>query len=71
MDLELMHPRDSMEDLLMAGGFKFTDYKPDWENKIVKIFKNRKFNGVNYTRIEVSINPRKNVWDELTVRIGS
>jgi hypothetical protein len=67
--LKLTHPRDSLEDALRAGGFNFESIEPDWENKIVKIFKEREFNGVKFKEIKVGVNPSKNVYEEIRVRI--
>ena len=68
--LEIKDRRDTPQQVLKAGGFDFGESKPDWENEILKDFRNRKFNGLRFSEISVRMPPPTQKWDELKVEIG-
>ena len=67
--LELKTTRDSSTDVLKAGGFVLENEKPDWENAIVKNYKNRVFNGIRFSEISVGMHPPTKKWDDLRIDV--
>lgn len=68
-NLELSNLRGTSDEMLYSGGFEIKD-KPDWENAITKIYRNRLFNGVRFNEIQVLMSPPKQKWETLRVRVN-
>lgn len=68
-ELRVRNLRATSDEMLFSGGFEIKD-KPDWENAILKSYKNRLFNGVRFNEIEVVMSPPKQKWETLRVRVN-